>query len=81
MRTHSEIVKAAGTTEEVASARGVSVHTVRSWVQRNSIPADQWAAFAASGWASLEELAVAAAQAKVVIDAAAEQGWSPDHGA
>ena len=63
MRTHSQIVKAAGTAEAVAEQRGVSVHTVRSWMQRDSIPAEHWAAFARNGWASLDELALAAAKA------------------
>jgi hypothetical protein len=62
MRTHSEIVKAVGSPEKVAEHCGVSVHTVRSWIQRDSIPADQWAAFAKDEWATLEELAMAAAR-------------------
>ena len=62
MRTHSDIVKAAGTAEYVAEMRGVSVHTARSWIARNSIPAEHWAGFAASGWATLEELAAAVAK-------------------
>ena len=57
MRTHSEIVKLAGTPEEIATWLGVSVHTVRSWIQRNSIPADHWMAFANAGHADLAELA------------------------
>jgi hypothetical protein len=61
MRTHSDIVAAAGKPEEVALRRGVSVHTVRSWAQRNSIPAEHWAGFAADAVATLEELAIAAA--------------------
>jgi hypothetical protein len=61
MRTHAQIVAAAGKPEEVAIRRCVSVHTVRSWVQRDSIPAEHWAAFADEGNASLEELALAAA--------------------
>lgn len=61
MKTHSEIVRCAGKAEEVASAFGVSVHTVRSWIKRDSIPADKWTAFARAGHASLETLAEAAA--------------------
>jgi len=57
MRTHSEIVKLAGTPEEIAVWLGVSVHTVRSWIQRNSIPADHWIAFADAGHTDLAELA------------------------
>lgn len=61
MRTHTDIVKAAGQPEAVGGVLGVSRHTVRSWVQRDSIPADKWAAFAAQGWATLDELAQAVA--------------------
>lgn len=61
MRTHSQIVAAAGRPEEVALRRSVSVHTVRSWAQRDSIPGEHWAGFAKDGVATLEELAVAAA--------------------
>lgn len=61
MTTHADIVKAAGTAEEVASRRGVSVHTVRSWIQRDSIPAEHWAGFAADRAATLKELAEIAA--------------------
>lgn len=61
MRTHSDIVASAGKPEEVALRRGVSVHTVRSWIHRKSIPAEHWAGFAADGHATLDELAEAAA--------------------
>lgn len=64
MRTHTDIVKAAGQPEAVGTALGVSRHTVRSWIQRDSIPADHWITFAAQGWASLDELAKAAARKK-----------------
>jgi hypothetical protein len=56
MRDHAEIVKAAGI-EAVADATGASIHTVRSWVQRESIPAEHWKLFADKGWATLDELA------------------------
>jgi hypothetical protein len=56
MRDHPEIVKTAGV-DAVAEATGASVHTVRSWIQRGSIPAEHWKLFAERGWASLEELA------------------------
>lgn len=61
MRTHSQIVAAAGKPEQVALRHGVSIHTVRSWAQRDSIPAEHWAVFADEGDATLEELATAAA--------------------
>jgi transposase len=65
MRTHSEIVGAANC-EEIAQARGVSIHTVRSWGQRNSIPAEHWPAFLTAGAATLEELAAGVKPRKLV---------------
>lgn len=56
MREHGEIVRAAGI-DAVASATDVSVHTVRSWIQRESVPAEHWKLFAERGWATLDELA------------------------
>ena len=56
MRTHSEIVAAADC-EQIAQARQASIHTVRSWGQRNSIPAEHWPAFIEAGAATLDELA------------------------
>lgn len=56
MRTHSEIVADADC-EKIAELRGASIHTVRSWGQRNSIPAEHWPAFVSAGAATLEELA------------------------
>lgn len=60
MLTHSEIAKKAGTHEAAADRFGVSIHTFRSWIMRDSIPADQWTAFATAGFATLEQLAAAA---------------------
>lgn len=57
MRNHSEIVKSAGDAEAVALRRGVTIHAVRSWIQRDSIPPEHWAGFVGDGHASLEELA------------------------
>ena len=56
-RTHADIVKEIGPAN-IAQRRGLSIHTVRSWIVRDSIPSEHWAAFAADGWASLEELAL-----------------------
>lgn len=64
MLTHSDIVREAGRPEELALALGVSRHTVRSWIQRDSIPADQWSTFAKKGFATLEQLAEAAARSE-----------------
>lgn len=57
MRSHAQIVSDAGKTEAIAIRLGISVHTVRSWVQRNSIPPAHWAGFAEAGWTTLSELA------------------------
>lgn len=65
MLTHSEIVRRAGKPEEIAAVVGVSVHTVRSWIQRDSIPADKWVAMVGAGWATLDDLAIAAASPRV----------------
>lgn len=56
MRDHDVIVRAAGI-EAVAEATDASVHTVRSWIQRGSIPAEHWKLFAEKEWATLHELA------------------------
>lgn len=55
--THSDIVRAAGKPHLVAKALGVSVHTVKSWRARNSIPADRWLDFVKCGAATFEQLA------------------------
>jgi uncharacterized protein YjcR len=64
MKTHADIIKAAGSPEDVAAWRGVSVHTVRSWITRNKIPDEHWSAFAGAKHASLKELADYAAAKK-----------------
>lgn len=69
MRTHAEIVAAAGPSEEIALRCGVSLHTVRSWQQRNNIPPDMWAIFVNDGKAVLEELAAGVKQRKRKADA------------
>ena len=61
MVTHSQIVKKAGLAREVAARHGVTIHTVRQWIQRDSIPPDYWQTFARDGHASLEQLAAARA--------------------
>lgn len=60
MRSHSDIVTSAGI-EEIARLRGVSVHTVRSWAQRDGIPAEHWTGLVAAEHATLNELAEYAA--------------------
>lgn len=63
MRSHSDIVHAIGA-QSLASLRGVSLHTARSWAHRDSIPAEHWSSLVREGHASLEELAEAAAARK-----------------
>lgn len=62
MVTHSDIVRRANSDAEFAEMRRVSIHTVRAWKQRNSIPAEYWAGIVADGIASFSELANAAAR-------------------
>jgi hypothetical protein len=64
MRTHKEIIRKRGASavaRDLANA-GVRVHqsTPQRWADRNSIPGEYWAAIAALGFATLEELAAAA---------------------
>jgi hypothetical protein len=63
MRTHSDIIRAA-TVPALHDRLGISLHTIRSWAQRDSIPADQWKPLADAGLTSLDELAEAAATRK-----------------
>jgi hypothetical protein len=60
MKRHAEIVAAAGA-DKLSALTGVSVHTCRSWGQRDSIPGEYWKTIAGEGLASLDELAAAAA--------------------
>lgn len=61
MRSHSAVIDHKQVAM-LAEQLGVSVHTVRSWKQRDSIPAEYWAALETRGVATLEELAEAAAK-------------------
>lgn len=73
MRSHADIVTAAGP-EAIAAKRDVSVHTARSWSQRNRIPADHWQGFVREGWATLEELAAyAAANPRKIADTRSQE--------
>lgn len=60
MRTHAEIIRTVGE-EAVASLTASSIHTVRSWVQRDSLPARYWSALVEAGHATADELMSAAA--------------------
>jgi len=64
MTHHRDIIKRAGA-EAIRTALGLeSINTVRAWMQRNSIPAEHWAALAKADMATLEELAEAAATSR-----------------
>lgn len=52
---HADIIPYADA-PKVAERLGVSVNTVLSWRQRNSIPTDKWPALIAAGFATLEAL-------------------------
>lgn len=67
MRTHAQIVAAADCAK-IADLRGVSIHTVRSWGQRNSIPAEHWPTFVEIGAADLQTLAAGVRPRKVRDD-------------
>jgi hypothetical protein len=60
MRTHSEVIREAGP-QDVADLTRVSIHTVRSWAQRDSIPSEYWAALINADHATADELIGAAA--------------------
>jgi hypothetical protein len=60
MRTHSDIIRAAGP-QRIADLTGASIHTVRSWVQRGSIPAEYWALLVSDEHCTAAELMLAAA--------------------
>jgi hypothetical protein len=72
MRTHRDIIQQAGA-EAVRLTLGckLSIHTVRSWQQRNAIPAEHWLALSKAGTATLDELATAAANDATAQDRAA----------
>lgn len=57
MLTHADIIKRAGSVDQIADWRGVSIHTVRSWIARDKIPDEHWSAFAERKHATLKELA------------------------
>jgi hypothetical protein len=60
MRSHSDIIRDSDT-QAVAELTKASVHTVRSWVQRNSIPSEYWSALIDAGHCTADELIAAAA--------------------
>jgi hypothetical protein len=63
MRSHSEIIRAAEA-QRVSDLTGASIHTVRSWGQRDSIPSEYWASLIAANLCTADELIDAAARRK-----------------
>lgn len=61
MRTHAEIVKAAGI-QAITGLTGKPFSTVSSWALRDSIPSEYWAALIDAGHATSEELIAAASK-------------------
>lgn len=55
MANHRDIIRAAGHAA-IAEATGRPITTVRSWDQRESIPATEWTVFIVKGWATAEDL-------------------------
>lgn len=70
MRTHRDILRDAGHDQIVALTRR-PITTVRSWDQRDSIPADMWLDLSNAGFSSLEELAASASRKRPEQEAAA----------
>jgi hypothetical protein len=60
MRSHSEIIRAAEA-QKISDLTGASIHTVRSWGQRDSIPSEYWAALIGARLCTADELIDAAA--------------------
>jgi len=56
MRSHTEIFDAVGA-KALADLTGKSIHTVRSWKQRDRIPAKFWLLLVSEGLAKPDELA------------------------
>jgi hypothetical protein len=61
MRDFTTIIADAGSDATIAQALGLKPHQPRDWRLRNSVPAQHWQEFARRKWATLEELAAAAA--------------------
>lgn len=61
MRTHEQIIRDAGGPTAIARLAQADPNRAKQWVRNKSIPGRYWAAIAANGGASLEELATAAA--------------------
>lgn len=71
MRTHEQIISAAGPTAFAAKI-GVEANTVFQWRRLNSIPAAYWRRVAEAELSTLDELAIAA-EARKLGDSTPEQ--------
>jgi hypothetical protein len=60
MRSHSEIIRQVSA-QTVSDLTDTSIHTVRSWGQRDSIPSEYWATLISAGKCTADELIHAAA--------------------
>ena len=69
-RTHRTILRESGH-DRIITLTGLPVTTVRSWDQRDSIPADMWLTLADAEIATLEELAGSASRKRPSQDVAA----------
>jgi hypothetical protein len=63
MNNHSSIIKRIGAAN-AAKLTGATIYAVRAWIQRDSIPAEQWAALIEAGHCSADELIAAADKRK-----------------
>jgi hypothetical protein len=61
MRTHRDIIEAAGGYQLFAAKLALPAERVRFWHRRNSIPAEAWLAISSRRLCSLKELALAVA--------------------
>lgn len=61
MRTHKQIIDAAGGYQLFAAKLAISAERVRFWHRRNSIPAEAWLSISNRRLGSLKELATAVA--------------------
>lgn len=60
MRTHADIIEAAGGNAAMARAVNADANLVNQWKRQRSIPAAWWKAVSTANLATLEELAAAA---------------------
>ena len=61
MRSHTEIIRSVGEAA-IADLTGAPILTVRSWVQRDSIPSKHWGALVSGKHCTADELMAFAAK-------------------